>query len=157
MKVITPKDDLNNLQDEDVKIFLAGGMHSPWRAELISKLEDLPNLVIIDPSLDDWEKEVGEQSADNPKFVKQTDWEHQGLEASDFQIFYFDPSTIAPISLLELGLFKTNGTMLCVKDGYEKSGYIYYMSRRFGLPIESSTTALAALIHLRYYSLAKIV
>ena len=156
MKVMTPKDDLNNLQDEEFKVFLAGGMQSPWRAELITKLEDLPNLILIDPTVEDWDKEVGKSSADNPKFIKQTDWEHQGLEASDMQVFHFDASSVSPISLFELGMFKTTGTVLCVKEGYENSGYLEFVSRRYGLPIESSTPALAALIHLRYHSLAKV-
>lgn len=157
MRILTPKDDLNNLKENEFSVFLAGGMGSAWRPELISKLDDLPNLVIIDPSVDDWENDVGEQNADNPKFVKQTDWEHQGLAASDVQVFQFDASSVAPISLLELGMYKTNNTVLCVMDGYEKSGYMYYMSRRFGLPIETSTTALAALITLKYHVLPKCI
>lgn len=156
MKVLTPKDDLNNLKDEEFKIFLAGGMGSPWRAELISKLDDLPNLVIMDPSIDDWETTVGEQSADNPKFVKQTDWERDGLAASDVQVFHFDASSEAPVSLLELGLFKTTNTILCVKDGYKHSGHIHLIARRNGLPLEPSTTALAALITLKYHTLSKV-
>jgi hypothetical protein len=155
MKIMTPKDDLNNLQDKSFKVFLAGSMGSPWRAELISKLEDLTNLIIIDPSVDDWDKSVGKEDVDNAKYVKQVDWEHKGLGESDVQVFYFDASSVAPISLLELGMFKTNNTVLCVKDGYEKSGYLAFLSRRFGLPNEESTTGLASLIHLKYHTLAK--
>jgi hypothetical protein len=158
MKVLTPKDDLNNINNlsgEEFSVFLAGGMGSPWRAELIGKLDDLPNLVIIDPSVDDWEKDVGEESADNPKFVKQTDWEHQGLEASDVQVFHFDASSEAPISLLELGLFKTNNTIFCVREGYKHKAHIDLIARRNGLSIELSTTALAALITLKYHTLPK--
>ena len=156
MKILTPKDDLDNIERGEFTIFLAGGMGSPWRKELIGKLKDLPKLVVIDPSVDDWENEVGEQSANNPKFVKQTAWEHQGLNKSKVQVFYFDDTSIAPISLLELGMFKTNNTVICLKDGYEKGGYVEYMSRRFGLPIEKSVEALSALIHLKYYTLAKV-
>ena len=128
-------------------------MQSPWRQELIDYLSeyDLENLTIIDPSVDDWENDVGEQDADNPKFVKQTDWEQDGLAMSDVQVFHFDASSIAPVSLLEFGMHLTGNTLLCVKEGYEKGGYMEYMSRRHSLPIERTCKGLASLISIRYH------
>jgi len=154
MKILTPKDDLNNIKDDDFTVFLAGVMGSPWRKELISKLDDLDKLVLLDPTVDDW-KSVGDEAVDNPKYLKQTDWEHQGLAMSKLQVFYFDASSLAPISLLEFGMFKSDGTVVCVKEGYEKSGYIRYLSHRYGIPIETNTTGLAALVNLKYHTLPK--
>ena len=157
MKILTPHDDLNTIPEDELKVFLAGGMGTPWRKELIDKLESLGDMeiVIIDPSVDDWENQVGEESADNEKYVKQTDWEQQGLGLSDVQVFHFDKSSISPISLFELGMFQTPNTIICLKDGYEKSGYIEYMSKRFSYPIETSIDALAKLIQLKYHTLRK--
>ena len=158
MQIIKPPYDLNNLTDDQFKVFLAGGLKSKWREELVRYLEqmDLEHLVVIDPTVDDWQNAVGEEIASNPKFVKQTDWEQEGLRVSDYQVFNFDASTISPITLLEFGMNMSDTTLICLRDGYEKGGHIEYMARRHSLPIERSSKGIASLISIKYHLRSKV-
>lgn len=44
------------------------------------------------------------QEASNPQFRQQVEWELNALSVADLIVFYFDPATRSPITLLELGL-----------------------------------------------------
>lgn len=154
MKILTPKDDIFSLgTDNSFKVFLAGGMKKPWRKELIDALENLDiNLTIIDPTVEDWENDVGEESVDNPKYVKQTTWEHIGLEKSDIQIFHFDGSTLSPITLCEMCLFMNTNSIVQLEDDYEKAGYVRYVASRNGVPVVKTPKEVVGLITIRFHT-----
>ena len=80
MKIVTPTDDISHIDNLDTfKVFLSGGMTNPWRKNLITYISKLNlNITLIDPTIDDWEKDVGEENVENEKFLNQTDWEHDG-------------------------------------------------------------------------------
>jgi hypothetical protein len=44
------------------------------------------------------------QDISNPWFKKQVDWEMDHLNKADIIALYFQPRTLGPISLLELGM-----------------------------------------------------
>lgn len=87
-------------------VFLAGsiemGKAVDWQSELISKLSHL-NINVFNPRRKDWDSSLA-QSFDNPQFREQVEWELHHMEQSDIVIFYFDPDTMSPITLFELGL-----------------------------------------------------
>lgn len=156
-QVLKPREDFKNIKEDNVVIFLAGNMGNPWREEIIKYLEseNVENITAIDPTVEDWGNDVGEEREDNEKFLNQTRWEHLGLLKADIEVFYFDASSLAPISLLEFGLFKTPETILYVEDDYEKSGYLKIIAQRFGLSVVQTMKELKYTIQIKCNSLKK--
>jgi len=156
MKLITAPSELPAIDNESVVLFLAGGCNVPWREELVSHMFDLDKLLILDPTVDDW-KSLGEEDIDNEQWVKQTDWEHNGLIRSDIRVFHFHPPSMCPISLLELGCFKVGGdkvTIVHADSGYEKASYVKHIARRYGLLEAETIKEIAELIKIKYYELS---
>lgn len=58
-------------------------------------------------------------------------------ERADIVLFYFDPGSAAPISLLELGLcMREPGKVVVVcPRGYWKRGNVVVVCERFGVPV----------------------
>lgn len=95
------------------------------------------NITILNPRRDEWHGEW-KQSMENPEFVGQVNWELNGLSAANIIAMYFDPSTMSPITLLELGLFASidNGgknIILYCPDGYWRKGNVDIVCRRYGV------------------------
>lgn len=61
----------------------------------------------------------------------------QQREQADIVLFYFDPESSAPISLLELGLcMREPGKVVVVcPRGYWKRGNVSIVCERFGVPV----------------------
>lgn len=155
MKTVTPPENLNELDRDSIILFLAGGYGVPWREELKNHLSDLEDLIILDPSVDDWES-LGEENIDNDKWVAQVDWEQLGLTIADIRVFHFNAPSECPISLLELGLFKTGGdksVIVHTDDDYKRASYIKYVTRRFGLYEADTTKSMSELVKIKYYEL----
>lgn len=89
------------------KLFLAGsiemGTAEPWQKRVIEALKDCKRLTLYNPRRDDWDSSW-EQTIDNPQFREQVEWELDNLQRSNFAVFYFDPNTKSPITLMELGM-----------------------------------------------------
>ena len=153
MRVVTPSDDLESLDPDTLKIFLAGGMKNPWRKALRDKLQkaNLTNLIIIDPTIDDWAS-IGKNDISNPDYVRQTDWEHMGLIKADIEVFHFDSSSVSPITLIEMGMYKSQESIICVESGYRKKAYIEYMGDRYGMPVTRTINELANLLAIRCHN-----
>ena len=118
-------------------VFLAGSIEmggaSEWQREVLSALEDLP-LVILNPRRPNWDSSWT-QSITNPEFRGQVDWELDALERATRIVMYFDPTTKAPVTLLELGLFATSGKLVvCCPEGYFRKGNVDIVCGRYGIP-----------------------
>ncbi len=147
MEIITPKDDVRIL-DEDARpsVFLAGGMGKLWRKQLIEVLGDA-DIIVVDPSVDDWEKTIGTESNENLAYVNQVNWEQSALYLSDISVFHFDEKSLAPISLFELGTrIEHDNVVIHLEDGYEKSEYVKIIAAINGIPIVKTIKELASLI-----------
>lgn len=153
MKIVKPNDDLTEIDPKSLKIFLAGGMKKPWRKELTDKLSELDiDFTIIDPSIDNWEKDIGEETIENEKYIEQTNWEHDGLDKADVQIFHFDDTSLSPITLFELGMFVGRDSIMYLEDNYEKKSYVEYIALRFNVPIVKTLNEVVSLISIRYHT-----
>lgn len=151
MKIIIPKDGEVPTEDK-LTFFLAGSTNSQWRTELVERLHDL-DVVVYDPYVENWDEEVGEEDINNEKWVNQTRWEHLTIISADHRIFYFRGGTLAPITLLEMGLYAKKGDLVYVADDYEKKAYIhYYMGRVQGLVVVESIKSLAEVMRIRFYT-----
>jgi Nucleoside 2-deoxyribosyltransferase like len=135
MKVIyAPKEYTG---DEYYRIFLAGsiemGKAVDWQTELIEKIKDISNAVIFNPRRKDWDS-TWSQTLESKQFVEQVTWELAMLESSNVRVFYFDPATKSPITLLELGLFgrgKDKDVVVCCPPCYWRKGNVDIVCKRY--------------------------
>lgn len=92
---------------QSLTAFLAGtiemGTGEDWQKEVSLKLHHIfPDITVYNPRRKQWDNTI-EQSIDNPVFAEQVNWEMDHLDQVDIVIFYFQPGTYSPITLLELG------------------------------------------------------
>jgi hypothetical protein len=82
-------------------IFLAGsiegGKAENWQKRLSENLNRFDNILILNPRRSHW------SDLEVRQLRKQIIWEQEGIKISDLVVFYFDPTTKSPISLMELG------------------------------------------------------
>lgn len=114
-------------------IFLAGSIEMgeaiDWQTDC-ARVLDRRGWHVFNPRRDDWDSSWV-QSINNPHFRAQVGWELDALRAASRILFYFVPGTIAPISLLELGLFAGKGGLEVVcPDGFERKGNVDIVCER---------------------------
>lgn len=126
-------------------IFLAGtidmGKGENWQQQVGDYFADFPDwLLILDPRRDDWD-DSWEQSIENKEFKEQVTWELQSQEAADLIMFVFATNeknaekAEAPITLMELGLFKDKQCVVCCPEGYYRKGNVDVVCERYGIPV----------------------
>lgn len=133
----------------DKTIFLAGsiemGKAIDWQTKIAEALVD-SDYTLLNPRRDDWNSDW-EQSIHNQNFMQQVNWEIDGIEFADTIVFYFDPNTISPITLLELGkateLVKQGKKVyVCCGKEYFRYGNVEVMCYRSNITLLSSLDAL---------------
>ena len=123
----------------EMSLFLAGAIDNgkavDWQEYVTEQLADVDNLIILNPRRDDWDP-TWDCSKDNPKFAEQVNWELDGLNSCDLILMYFPANSIAPISLLELGILACspydNKFVVC-DEGYHKKGNVDIVCDRYGV------------------------
>lgn len=125
-------------QDGKVTVFLAGsiemGVAVEWQTKLINELKDL-DCIILNPRRKEWDA-TWEQSIDNPNFNEQVTWELDGIDMSDLVVFYFDPATKSPVTMLELGLMAKEGNaIIYCPEGFFRKGNIDITASRNKIPV----------------------
>lgn len=125
--------------DHFLKIFAGGsiemGKAKHWQKQLVKAFKDYKNVAIFNPRRDDWNSSW-KQTKNNKEFRKQVEWEIEALENSDIIIIYFDPGTISPISLLELGLFGSRTNHKCqviCPTGFWRKGNVDIVCEKFNI------------------------
>ena len=130
-------------------VFLAGsiemGSAKDWQSELVAALGNR-SVMILNPRREQWDS-TWQQSIDEPKFREQVEWELDGLERADLVAMWFAPETVAPITLLELGLSARNEKLVVgCPDGFWRKGNIEVVCSRFGIPLTTSWAAFVAIV-----------
>jgi hypothetical protein len=130
-------------------LFLSGTISPPptWQSTLSASLSHLP-ITILNPLRPDWDSSWKEDLSDT-RFVKQVNWELNGLEKADVVAIYFGPEAKAPITLLELGLVvreKENGkkVMVCCPEGYWKRGNVQIVCGKAGVKVVGTLEELTS-------------
>lgn len=128
----------NNFTEEHLigDIFLGGsiemGIAENWQEKLINEFRDT-DLRFLNPRRDDWDSSW-KQEISNPQFNEQVNWELDALEFVDLIVFYFDPNTKSPITLMELGLFAKSGKVIvCCPDGFWRKGNVEIVCTKYGI------------------------
>jgi len=158
MRVVKAPEDANLSLDDllglekGCALFLAGsieeGRAELWQDKVCEELKN-EDVIIFNPRRDDWDNSW-EQSIDNPEFTKQVEWELKHLElanAAGRLLFYFQPGTKCPITLLELGLHirEANCFVVCPK-GFWRKGNVDIVCDQYGVKVyESLDSALDVL------------
>lgn len=144
MKVIKAPQELVY---DGLPIFLAGsiemGKAIDWQTELTNSLKDY-HCTILNPRRDDWDSSW-KQDINNKQFKEQVKWELQALENASYVAMYFDPNTMSPISLLELGLFARDSgqdrnpeLIVCCPEGFWRKGNVDIVCERYDIKQVSS-------------------
>lgn len=120
------------------KIFLAGsiemGAAAEWQQQIVTALDGY-DVIVLNPRRRDWDSSW-QQTIDHPQFRQQVEWELQGLEDADLIVFYFDPATKAPVTLMELGLHAAShpqGLIVCCPAGFWRKGNVDIVCARYGI------------------------
>ncbi|MEM9908185.1 MAG: nucleoside 2-deoxyribosyltransferase domain-containing protein [Cyanobacteria bacterium P01_D01_bin.44] len=122
-------------------IFLAGsiemGKASNWQQDMVTQLSDMTGSV-LNPRREAWES-TWPQDASFPPFRAQVEWELAGLAQADIVIFYFEPTTKSPVTLLELGLTARatcagQQTLVCCPSGFWRKGNVDIVCEWWGMP-----------------------
>lgn len=125
-------------------VFLGGsiemGAAENWQDKLVKLLEN-EEVTLLNPRRDNWDSSW-EQSITNPQFKSQVDWELFCQEKCDICIYYFDPNTKSPITLLELGRFADKSIVCCPK-GYFRKGNVDIFCNRYNVEQVASLDILA--------------
>jgi hypothetical protein len=133
--------------DPRPSVFLAGsiemGRAVDWQTYVAAGLSDL-DILILNPRRDDWDASW-RQALDNPQFREQVEWELAAQERATLIAMYFEPTTRAPITLLELGLFARSGkVVVCCPEGFWRKGNVDIVCRRYGVPTVAGLPELIA-------------
>lgn len=143
----------------EVTIFLAGaidnGQAINWQEYVAEQLKEIDNLIILNPRRDDWDS-TWDCSKNNPQFAEQVNWELDGINNCDLVLVYFPANSIAPISLLELGLLASspydNKIVVC-ENGYHRKGNVDIVCERYG--VVQLDTLDNAINHYKQFDLSK--
>jgi hypothetical protein len=140
------------------KIFLAGsiemGTAEKWQDRFCKDLADY-DVVVLNPRRDDWDSSWV-QSINDSQFFRQVTWEQDWMEEADIVVFFFDPQTKAPITLMELGItlgrLNQNGVsnqqtvLVCCPDDYWRKGNVDIMCHRAAVPMTTSYQSLLGML-----------
>jgi hypothetical protein len=124
---------------ENFSLFLAGsiemGTAEHWQKRVVEALKNCKRLTIYNPRRIDWDSSWV-QSIDNPQFREQVEWELEHLQGANLAIFYFDPSTKSPITLMELGMMSnpwSPRTLVVCPKGFWRRGNVEIFCNREGI------------------------
>jgi hypothetical protein len=148
LKPPAPLDTLGGVRS----VFLAGsiemGQAEPWQSAVEEALAG-EDVVILNPRRDEWDASW-EQSIHNTQFRGQVEWELEGQERAAAIAMYFAPSTRAPITLLELGLFARSGKLVvCCPPGFWRRGNVEVVCARYGVVLVESLSELVEQVRRR--------
>lgn len=133
-------------------MFLAGsiemGKAEAWQERIAKDLANY-DVVLYNPRRENWDASW-KQSIENPQFVEQVTWELDHIESADVAVFYFDPTTMSPITLMELGYVFGNNSyakvFVCCPDGYWRKGNVEVMCERAEIDVLNSYDELITAI-----------
>jgi hypothetical protein len=153
IEIKAPNSD-ENIDHYLPRIFLAGsiemGMAENWQTRVARDMADY-EVVLLNPRRDDWDSSW-KQSIDDPQFNQQVTWELNGIDDSEIVIFYFDPNTKSPITLMELGIVSNKqwgNVLVCCPDGFWRKGNVEMVCDRYEFPLVNTYEEMMELLIAR--------
>lgn len=119
-------------------IFLAGsiemGKAIDWQLDISTRLSRYA-VTLLNPRRGHWDASLVQDISD-AEFRGQVEWELDCLDRCTAIVMFFDPAALAPISLLELGLYARSGRLVvCCPKGFWRRGNVQIVCRRFGVKL----------------------
>ncbi|KAL6803339.1 hypothetical protein GGI42DRAFT_324306 [Trichoderma sp. SZMC 28013] len=126
-------------------VFLAGTTsdtgEADWRQTLTNALSRL-SITIFNPYRPDWDATWREDVSDN-RWVEQVHWELEMQDKADIVVVFFHGVSLAPISMLELGMcIRFGKAIVCAMPDYPKRGNVEAVCQRYGARFVSSEREL---------------
>lgn len=141
MDLILP--DSENQTSTGKSIFLAGsieqGKAEDWQRAVVEELIDCEGTV-FSPRRADWDPTWPNTKEFEP-FRGQVEWELDHIDTADAIIFYFQPGTKSPISLLELGLAlgrKNQKIWVVCPEGFWRKGNVDITCKKYSTKVYNS-------------------
>lgn len=141
MRVVKPPENLTKFAFMAIpgpKIFLSGsidmGKAFDWQKVVASTLKDERG-ILLSPRRDDWDNSW-KQTMEDPRFVEQVNWELSAMELADLIAVHLEPTSQAPITLLEIGLYaqyEPNKLIIHCPEGYWRKGNIDVVCDRYDI------------------------
>jgi len=138
-------------------IFLGGSIEmdkaEKWQERLVSDLVG-EDVVIFNPRRDNWDASLPQDPSEGTVFREQVEWELNAQDSVDLIVYYFDPNTISPITLLELGAYgATDPDALVVycPTNYFRYGNVKIFCDRYGIQLVHSYEELLNVIKEAIY------
>jgi len=161
-EVIKPPNPVN-FEDNMSKIFIfLGGSISdnkadPWQEKITKEIEkiDKDNIItILNPRRDNWDSSW-KNTPEDKNFNEQVLWELNCQEECDWIIYYIDPKTQSPITLMEIGAFGMfedceKHILVCCPDGFWKKGNVEVFCNRYEIPLFTTFDELVNAIRESY-------
>lgn len=124
--------------DGKVTIFLGGsidmGQAEDWQTRLSKDLSYFgDNVVLVNPRRDDWDASWVQDPTPGTQFYEQVEWELINQENAHGIVYYFAADSKAPITLLELGLFKDHPVIVCCPKEFYRYGNVKMVCDRYGI------------------------
>jgi hypothetical protein len=127
------------------------GKAEDWQERFVRAVDHL-HLTIFNPRREDWDSSWV-QSIDNPQFAEQVNWELDYIARAENVVFYFDPNTMSPITLMELGYvvalpttkswpYTPRRVYVCCPPGFWRKGNVDIICQRAGIKVVESLDAL---------------
>lgn len=135
-----------------VVVFLGGsiemGKAEDWQQRLTEDIAQISeDILVCNPRRLDWDASW-EQRASNTHFAEQVNWELDHLQRANVVVFYFQPDTLSPITLMELGHTLADNKMgqarvdnpdqtivVCCPDGFWRKGNVEIICQRYGVEV----------------------
>lgn len=111
------------------------GAAENWQDRLAKALSDT-NATLLNPRRDDWDDSWKQDPTPGTQFHEQVKWEMDAQDISDIIVYYFDPNTKAPITLLEMGTYGTDpkkNIIVCCPDEFYRKGNVTMFCNRYNV------------------------
>ena len=90
-------------------------------------------ITVLNPRRDDWNSSLSQDQLEG-EILKQIEWESNGLERATVIVMFFDPNTISPITLEELGEYAKGGRLVvCCPRGYCRRANVQFVCKKHGV------------------------
>lgn len=126
-------------------IFLGGSIEMDgatlWQDRVIGSLSN-ENITILNPRRDNWDSSWAQDPTPGTPFHEQVTWELDGQDMADILVYYFDPNTKSPITLLELGMFVAEDTHVYCPKGFWRYGNVKILCARLNVIVHEDETNL---------------
>lgn len=102
------------------------------------------SVVIFNPRRDDWDSSWKQDPKQGTPFWEQVNWELDHIALSDIVVFYFDPKTKSPVTLMELGVCLAEGkdVIICCPKDYFRHGNVVITAGRYKKEVLETFPAL---------------